>query len=122
MIQLIFISYVFIVIALSLIPTPVSGTGMYSDKIAHLLAYMLMSVLAFLSVSTINKRIYLFILIICIGLTLEVLQNFIPGRQFAVLDILANFIGLLLGYVLGWIAYSLIFKNLNSSGVLFRSE
>jgi len=103
MIQIALIGYILLVIALSLIPTPVASSGMYSDKIAHLLAYGVMGVLAFLSVRTKKRRIYLFIVIFSLGLILEILQNYIPGRDMSLLDILANTGGSGLGYLLGWL-------------------
>jgi VanZ family protein len=103
MIQIVLIGYILLVIALSLIPTPVASGGMYTDKIAHLLAYGVMGVLAFLSAKSKKGRIYLFTIIVCLGLFLEIFQNYIPGRDMSLLDILANTAGSALGYLLGWL-------------------
>ena len=111
MIQIALIGYILLVIALSLIPTPVASSGMYSDKIAHLLAYGFMGVLAFLSVRGIKRRIYLFIVIFSLGLVLEIFQIYIPGRDMSLFDILANTAGAALGYLLGWLILISLKKN-----------
>lgn len=111
MIQIALIGYILLVIALSLIPTPVASGGMYSDKIAHLLAYGFMGVLAFLSVRGIKRRIYLFIVIFSLGLILEIFQIYIPGRDMSLSDILANTAGAALGYLLGWLILISLKKN-----------
>jgi VanZ family protein len=103
MIQIALFGYILLVTALSLVPTPVASSGMYSDKIAHLLAYGVMGVLAFLSAKSKMGRIYLFALIFSLGLVLEIFQNYIPGRDMSLLDILANTAGSALGYLLGWL-------------------
>ena len=76
MIQIALIAYILLIIALSLIPTPVANSGMYSDKIAHLLAYGVMGILAFLSVKGIKMRIYLFIIVFSLGLILEIFRSY----------------------------------------------
>ena len=111
MVQLIFIAYVLLVIALSLIPTAVGESELYSDKLAHLLAYGGMGFLAYMSVDSAKKRFYLFLLVISLGVVLEFIQSYIPGRSASFLDIVANTLGAGLGYFLGWIFLAIAIKK-----------
>jgi glycopeptide antibiotics resistance protein len=109
--QLIFIAYVLLVITLSLIPTAMGGSGLYSDKLAHFLAYGGMGFLAYMSVDSVKKRFYLFLLVISLGVVLEFFQLYIPGRSTSFFDIVANTLGAGLGYFLGWIFLVIAVKN-----------
>lgn len=106
MIQLILIFYILLVIALSLIPTASIGDGLHSDKLAHFIAYGVMGLLAYISVDSIRKKSYMFIFIISLGALLELFQLYIPGRSASYPDIIANTIGAILGYFIGWIVVS----------------
>ena len=75
MLKLIFIAYTLLVITLSLIPTAIGGSGMYVDKLAHFIAYGGMGFLAYISVGSVNKRVYLFLLVISLGVVLEFFQH-----------------------------------------------
>ncbi len=95
MIQLIFIAYTLFVIFLSLIPLPASAQTGYTDKIVHFLLYGIMVFIAYVSVSTLKRRLYLFIFALLLGVALEFFQIYIPGRQASVLDAVANMGGAL---------------------------
>jgi VanZ family protein len=107
MVQVIFISYVLLVIFLSLIPGPGVGGGQYLDKIAHAALYAIMGVLAYIAFETFWRRIVIFIFIFLLGISLEFFQIYVPGRGASVYDVLANTSGLTLSFLLCWI-YTLI--------------
>jgi len=111
MLQLIFIAYVLLVIILSLIPTAALGGELHVDKIAHIIAYGIMGFLAYLSVSSVRKRFYLFFIIISLGLVLELFQLYIPGRSASFFDMIANTLGAVLGYLCAWLALAYFIKN-----------
>ncbi|MEX1000328.1 MAG: VanZ family protein [Thermodesulfobacteriota bacterium] len=111
MIQLIFAGYILLVIFLSLIPTAAIGAGMHSDKLAHFLAYGGMGFLAYISVQSRHKKVYLFIFIISLGVVLELFQLYIPGRSASFFDIVANTLGATMGYLVVWIVISGILNN-----------
>lgn len=113
MVQLILISYILLVIFLSLIPTAALVSGMPSDKLAHFLAYGVMGGLAYLSVESKAKKAYLFIIIISLGAVLEVLQFFIPGRSTSFFDMIANTLGAAMGYITIWLVMSVVLNKLN---------
>src|SRR3990167_9590362 len=110
MIQVIFLSYVLIVIFLSLIPGSSAGGGEYLDKIAHAVSYCIMGVLAYIAFYTFRKRITIFIFMFFLGVSLELFQMYVPGRVASVYDAAANTAGLALTLLLCWV-YTL---NLNS--------
>jgi VanZ family protein len=72
------------------------------DKIVH---FIIFGLLLFLSLysnkNRYNRKIALSSLIICIGygIIIEFIQEYIPGRSFSIYDILANSIGVGLGYL-----------------------
>ncbi|OGE23636.1 MAG: hypothetical protein A3J42_04020 [Candidatus Dadabacteria bacterium RIFCSPHIGHO2_12_FULL_53_21] len=107
MIQVIFLSYVLIVIFLSLIPGSSAGGGEYLDKIAHAVSYGIMGVLAYIAFYTFRKRITIFIFMFFLGVSLELFQMYVPGRVASVYDAAANTAGLVLSFLLCWI-YTLI--------------
>ena len=76
------------------------------DKIVHLAMYFVLMISLGPSMipqfdSKKLSRIYLPLSVFLYSVLLEVLQNFLAlGRSFEVLDIIANFIGVILGYLI----------------------
>ena len=103
MLQVIFIAYILVVINLSLLPTAFASSGAYADKLSHLAAYCVMGIIAYFAGNSVKTRIYLFLIILCIGFVLELFQIFIPGRHASLFDMLANILGSILGYFLAWL-------------------
>ncbi|MFL2638599.1 MAG: VanZ family protein [Flavobacteriaceae bacterium] len=113
MLRKIAIIYSLFIIVISLIPIPRLPLPEFnlSDKLWHGLAYMIMTFL-WLSVNLItSKKIefkYIFF-VISVALITEILQGVLPiGRYFEIADMVANFIGILFGYI---IVVSFISKN-----------
>ncbi len=73
----------------------------YFDKLAHTLIYMPLAFLFFVSLrkSGLNKYIFLisFLLAGIYGITDELHQSFVPGRDAAAADVVADFFGAILG-------------------------
>lgn len=115
MIQVIFISYVLLVIFLSLVPQPAGAGGSNLDKIVHACLYGMMGVLAYIAFDTLGKRIIIFIFMFLLGVSLELLQIYIPGRDASLYDALANATGLALSFLLCWL-YTII-PNSPQTGV-----
>ncbi len=100
------ISYMGIIFYLSslegtdLIPLP-----QYFDKAIHIFIYTLLAFLCSFSFrkSRVKKNIFLlsFIITVFYGITDEIHQLYVPGREFTAGDILADSIGALLGSWLG---------------------
>ena len=107
MVQVIFISYVLLVIFLSLVPLPPGAGGNNMDKIVHASLYGIMGVLAYIAFNTLGKRIIIFIFMFLLGVSLELLQIYIPGRDASLYDALANATGLVLSFLICWL-YTII--------------
>lgn len=95
--------YIIIIAALSLTPTDSRSLPVkHIDKVGHFLAYVLMAVLALISVQSRNGRITAVLLTFLIALLFEWGQNFVPGRVASLTDGITNFLGLLAGMLLYW--------------------
>jgi VanZ family protein len=88
-----------VIVTASLMPAAhIPETGL-SDKAGHVLAY---AILAVLGLYAYPRYVHLVLAgVFIMGLAVEVSQEFTPTRGFEWLDILANGLGLLLGFV-GW--------------------
>ena len=87
----------------------------YADKVQHLIAYFTLSFCWLLALK--NKGIKTgIILIMCIllGVFLEFYQGTLPYRSFEYLDMIANTLGVIIGYILFKVFIkSALQKNLN---------
>lgn len=99
MLQLIFIAYVVFIIAASSIPEAGTSVVVYKDKIAHLTAYFVMGVLAWTAVTTMKRKLYLLFSSVVLGVVLELVQEFVPGRSMDIADAAANAAGIVLAYL-----------------------
>ena len=70
------------------------------DKFLHVIAFFVISFLAYASDFKI-KRIILFVVLILYGLLIEVIQNSLEYRTFELYDLLSDTIGIIFGY-LAW--------------------
>lgn len=103
MVQVIFISYVLLVIFISLVPQPAGAGSGNLDKIVHVSMYFLMGVLAYIAFNTLGKRVVMFIFMLFLGISLELFQVYIPGRDISLYDAMANTAGLALSFFLCWL-------------------
>jgi VanZ family protein len=89
-----------LLIILSLAPGPELPNVQLSDKWGHFIAYAMVT-LAF-GIGWANWRQYVAgaFAIFALGVTLEGLQSFVPGRQPSFLDVAVNTIGVLVGICL----------------------
>lgn len=115
MLQLTFIAYVVFVIAATLVPEAGMGVTVYKDKVVHLIAYFAMGVLAWVAVTAMWRRLYLLFFSVVLGIALEFLQEFVPGRSMDAADAAANAAGVVLAYLVcrfcelyvGWGTYGI---------------
>lgn len=108
--RLLFIGAVLGVTVLSVVPAP-QIDGLESDKVRHLIAYAVLSLLLVPSLSVYGRtqtRLGAGLaLLILYGVLIEVLQHYI-GRQFDFRDMAANAIGVFVGASVGVSIRSLI--------------
>ena len=102
MLKIISSVYLIALIILSLVPLSSIESPGNTDKIAHFIAYLILSVLVYFISGSLKQKVYLFISVIVIGIVLESIQNLIPGRSFSYFDMLGNVAGAVFGYLLSW--------------------
>jgi len=82
---------------LSLTSRPPGALEVFSDKILHAVGYFLLFISCNLAYSPYRKLSGKILLLLCYSIIIEIIQHFIPNRQFSGLDILANLTGLTWG-------------------------
>jgi len=103
LLRVVFVAYVALVIALSLVPSgPPLPAGM-SDKTGHFLAYAGLAVLGMPLVSSLLGRVLMLLGIVGLGAAMEGLQAIVPRRAASSADFLADVLGALVGLVI-WLA------------------
>ena len=96
--RLAFIAYLILLSWQLLTPVPVVSVG-GSDKLIHFAAFFVLACLAVLSAWKGNVVQYISALLSCAALT-EIVQHFIPGRHFSVLDWVADALGIIFAVIL----------------------
>lgn len=87
------------ILYLSLTPTETLTVG--NDKISHFIAYSCLMLNVGIIVYPNKRKIFIgFLFTILLGIIIEVLQHFIPGRFMSLGDVIANTIGVFLGTIL----------------------
>ena|SRR5690606_24536242 len=87
------------ILYLSLTPTETLTVG--NDKISHFIAYSCLMLNIGILVYPNKKKIFVGVVFaILLGILIEVLQHFIPGRFMTLGDVIANTIGVILGTIL----------------------
>ena len=105
-IRVLFVGAVLGVTVLSVVPTS-QVDGLESDKLGHLIAYTVLTLLLVLSLSgdrRVSRGLWVALVsVLLYGALIEVLQHYI-GRQFDFMDMVANAVGVLLGAGAGLLA------------------
>ena len=81
---------------LSLMPYDGNLLDNQRDKLAHLMVYAALTVLAYLAYQRV-AMLWLVAALLMYSVGLEVGQYFVPGRFLSLADVIANILGLLLG-------------------------
>jgi VanZ family protein len=87
-----------IVVYLSLKPKSAPQLIEVNDKLGHTLAYFALMSNGLLAFPSRDKK-WLAVLIFLLGLVIEILQGFIPGRFSSFYDLLANGTGIIIGWL-----------------------
>ena len=93
------IALIMIIFTFSLFEIPQSNLDGLSDKLMHFSAYLLLSLLIFRASLTFTKA-SLFIGLILLGVLIEALQYTSGLRNFEYMDIIANSLGILVGFLI----------------------
>ena len=82
---------------LSLTPQPHPAMALVSDKLIHAAGYCGLMISAHIAHAPNSRRLEKIIWLLAYSVLIEVIQHFVPGRSFSLLDMAANLAGLLLG-------------------------
>lgn len=86
------------IVVVSLVPS--GGVSLWNlDKVGHFLAYAGLAVLICLNFQSRTSRLALFFAAVALGVSLELLQQFVPGRDMSLIDGSANAAGVLTGAI-----------------------
>jgi VanZ family protein len=69
------------------------------DKLNHIAAFMVLYTLVSLAFEDLNI-VYRFLLLFAFGLQIELVQSFLPPREFSYLDISADTVGIMFGFLI----------------------
>ena len=124
------VAIILLILYFSIINTniiPIEEENLPNDKILHLGAYLILSMSTVLARWEIidskkgnnlskNKEIfqkYSIVIIICLiyGIIIEIIQFIVPSRNFDLLDIITNGIGIFAGILIHFVAQKLLERN-----------
>lgn len=93
------IAYAGLIAYLSLTPTGAINVGSH-DKSAHFLSYTVFALLAYRLGMSHRAFVGVCLAIVLYSAMMEFGQSFVPNREMSALDLLANTLGVLVGYVI----------------------
>jgi len=103
-----------IIVYFSLQPSmAITAQSRYLDKIFHLLSYLWLAMLLMFYLRTNRSFLLVPVLLILLGIALEILQSYIPGRFYSVPDMISNSLGVVAGALLGKKIKSLLAKAIS---------
>lgn len=95
-IKIIFWLLVIMVLVLSFMPGSVSSSIQHVDKLEHLVAFFVLSILLLLAYKFSKPLFTTAIIMALFGMGIEVVQVYIPNRIFSMQDFLADIVGIVL--------------------------
>jgi VanZ family protein len=107
--------YILCITTLSLMPAEATIAINIWDKAQHYAAYALLMLLVFPAVKTHTARLKLAVGVIGFSVLIELAQQLSPGRDTSVEDAMANSLGVVSGYLLGWLLLTFYRLGNNSS-------
>ena len=86
---------------LGVAPADTTILGSYNDKLMHYIGYIILMNSCLFAYGTRPRKAVMFGMLLLYSFMIEVIQYFLPYREFSLLDLLANGLGLITGQVLG---------------------
>jgi VanZ family protein len=80
----------------------------YNDLILHFIGYAILINSSLLAYGISSKKINRFIYLFAFSFTMEIIQHFVPYREFSFLDLMANALGLFIGLIIGLTTFRLL--------------
>ena len=93
---------------LGVAPADTTILGSYNDKLMHYIGYIILMNSCLFAYGTRPRKAVMFGMLLLYSFMIEVIQYFLPYREFSLLDLLANGLGLITGQVLGLTAVRLM--------------
>jgi VanZ family protein len=84
----------------ALSPQPAEATQLINDKLGHALVFLFLAFLTDHAFATTPFNWHKALWLMLYGIAIEVLQHYIPGREFSLLDMAADASGLLIYFIL----------------------
>lgn len=97
--RLAFVSIAGLIIYLSLVPHLPLPDLSNIDKVEHLLAYFALQLSGGIAFKRPASIWFVLIFCICLGLSMEIAQLYVPGREASMADMIANMLGIALALV-----------------------
>ncbi len=86
------------VVFLSVTPRPLPTSGpLLSDKVQHLAAYAVLAILGGFGLAAGRRVGAVAMALFALGVVMEIVQSFVPGRFAGLDDVVANSLGILIG-------------------------
>ena len=70
----------------------------FFDKALHFLCFTYLTLITWLS-RILNKDLHVYVIVLAYGILIEIVQRFLPHRSFEFLDIFADFVGIIAGFI-----------------------
>ena len=94
-----------VITILSIQEVNIESSVNYLDKVLHFLCFSYLTLVTWLS-RILNKDLQVYVIVLAYGILLEIVQRFLSYRSFEYLDIFADFVGMIDGFII-----IKIFKN-----------
>ncbi len=78
----------------ALSPSPIEQSQLINDKIGHTLVFFILSAVADHAFPTTNFSLRKVSMLMLYGIAIECFQHYVPGREFSLLDMLADGFGI----------------------------
>ncbi len=71
----------------------------FLDEALHFLCFSYLTLITWFS-RILNKDLHVYVIVLAYGILIEIVQRFIPYRSFEYLDIFADFVGIIAGFII----------------------
>ncbi len=96
------LSFIMILVIIEFLATATAGVESVTlgwDKLNHMAAFAVLYILVSLAFEDLSV-VYRFLLLFVFGLQIEIAQSFLPPREFSSLDVVADMVGIMFGFLI----------------------
>ncbi len=91
-----------IIIIIAAITPDLIGEGYHADKALHLFIFSMAMVFFTFKHTSTKKRLLYAVILLCFGISIELIQTLTPDRNAEIGDIVADIIGIIYGFITGY--------------------